>query len=206
MPTIKRFESVTKTKLTPKQEGLLSAIESELRKQTALCFIANGYEGNAKSYSDACKILGKKPSKNPDVSGSEILNYPSVVAFINSIRERVAESAQIDASYVLMRLKEIDELDIIDIMNDELDGFKRLSEWPKSWRTSISGLDIQTVVSGGDKPIEELVRKIKWPDKTKNLELIGRHVSIKAWDKEEEKAPTGDITINFVDAKKPDAN
>lgn len=197
---------MSKLDLTPHQEGLLSAIESELRKQTALCYVANGYEGNAKSYTDACKILGKKPAKNPDVSGSEILNYPSVIAFINSIRERVAESAQIDASYVLRRLKEIDELDVIDILNEDLEGFKRLSEWPKAWRTSISGLDIQTVITGGDEPIEKLVRKIKWPDKTKNLELIGRHVNVKAWDKEEEKPPSGDITINFVDATKPDAD
>lgn len=129
------------------------------------------------------------------------------------IQERVAElmqsrnkSTQIDASYVLRRLKEIDELDVVDILNDDLDGFKRLSEWPKSWRTSISGIDIQTVITGGDEPIEKLVRKIKWPDKTKNLELIGKHVNVKAWEKEEEKPPSGDITINFVDATKPDAD
>lgn len=129
-----------------------------------------------------------------------------------SVQQRVAElkasrnkSTQIDASYVLTRLKEIDELDVIDILNDDLDGFKRLSEWPKSWRTSISGIDIQTVISGGDEPIEKLVRKIKWPDKTKNLELIGRHVNVKAWEKEEEKAQTDpNITINIVDAVKPE--
>ncbi len=119
------------------------------------------------------------------------------------VQERIAElmdsrnkSTQIEASYVLTRLKEIDELDVIDILNDDLDGFKRLGEWPKSWRTSISGIDIQTVISGGDEPIEKLVRKIKWPDKTKNLELIGRHVNVKAWEKEE--ASAGDELIDVI--------
>lgn len=189
--------------LTDKQKDLLEAIESDLRRQTALCYVKNGYEGNAKAYLDACEILKKGPSKNPDTSGSEILNYPSVLAFLNSIQERVAESTQTDAAYVLRRLREIDELDIIDIMNGDLDSFRPLKEWPKVWRTSINGLDIQTVISGGDESVEKLVRKIKWPDKTKNLELIGRHVGVKAWDKEEVKETPQDITINFIDAVKP---
>ena len=116
--------------------------------------------------------------------GTENLSKPAVAAKIAQLMSERVESVDIDASYVLRRLKEIDQLDILDIMNDELDGFKRLSEWPKSWRISISGIDVQTIVSGGDEPVEKLVRKIKWPDKTKNLELIGKHVDVKAWDKE----------------------
>ncbi len=118
--------------------------------------------------------------------GTENLAKPAVAAKIAQLMSERVESVDIDASYVLRRLKEIDQLDILDIMNDELDGFKRLSEWPKSWRISISGIDVQTIVSGGDEPVEKLVRKIKWPDKTKNLELIGKHVDVKAWDKEQE--------------------
>ncbi|WP_428615784.1 terminase small subunit [Pseudoalteromonas sp.] len=198
---------MTKAKLTKTQQDLFGKIESELRKQCALCYIESGYENKTHSYLEACRILNKKPSKNPVTSGAEILNYPSVTAFINSVQCNVAEATQINAQYVLNRLKEIDELDILDIMNEELDGFKRLSEWPKAWRTSISGIDIQTMISGGEQePIEKVIKKIKWPDKTKNLELIGRHVNVKAWEKEEQKESAQDITINFVDAVKPDAN
>ena len=38
----------------------------------------------------------------------------------------------------------------------------------------------------------------------KFLELAGKHTKVKAFEREEEKAPSGDITINFVDATKPD--
>lgn len=197
---------MSKLSLTDKQKELLGEIESDLRKQVALCYIANGYEGNAKSYLDACKKLNKKPSKNPDVSGSEILNYPSVLAFIASIQERAAESTQTDASYVLRRLREIDELDVLDIVKSDLSGFKELDQWPKAWRTSINGLDMKRMIQGGEQEIEAIVEKVKWPDKTKNLELIGRHVGVKAWDKETPKETPQDIVINFVDAVKPDAD
>jgi phage terminase small subunit len=87
---------------------------------------------------------------------------------------------------VLNRLKEIDSLDVLDIVNDDLSGFKLLSEWPKEWRTSISSLDMKKMVTsvGENEELETIIEKIKWPDKVKNLEMIGRHVKIKAWDKE----------------------
>lgn len=174
------------TKLTIEQAELFGSIESELRQQAALHFIKSGYENKTHSYIAACKKLNKKVSKNPVTSGAEVLNYPSVVRFIDSVKASVAESVQIDAMYVLMRLKEIDELDLLDIMLDDLTGFKSLSEWPKVWRTSLSGIDIMQM--SGEDNVEAAIKKIKWPDKVKNLELIGRHVSVKAWDKEVEKS------------------
>lgn len=117
--------------------------------------------------------------------GSRLLSKAKVQDYLKSLMDERSNKVKLDAEYVLRRLKEIDELDVIDILNDDLDGFKALSEWPKSWRTSVSGIDIQTIISGGDEPIEKLVRKIKWPDKVKNLEMIGKHVNVRAWDREE---------------------
>lgn len=137
---------------------------------------------------------------------SQLLSKLDIQELLVSLKNKRNESVKLDAEYVLMRLKEIDELDIIDILNDEMDGFRKLSEWPKSWRTSISGIDIQTVMSGGDESIESLVKKIKWPDKTKNLELIGRHVDVKAWDGESsgDDLPIGRIEIEVVGANNKD--
>ncbi len=181
--------------LTQRQQELLAAIPQSLRREVALAYIDNGYQNKTKSYLDACARMGKKPSKNPETSACEILGYPNVTDFIESVREVAAERTQTNAEYVLRRLREIDELDIIDIFNDDLKGFKPLKEWPKSWRTSISGMDLKTIIEGGDKPVEALVQKIKWPDKTKNLELIGRHVDVKAWEKESAET---NITNNIM--------
>ena len=133
--------------------------------------------------------------------GCENLAKPNISEYITELIEARAIDTDISAKYVLNRLKEIDELDVLDIMLDDLTGFRRLSEWPKSWRTSISGIDLMTM--SGNDDIEAVVKKIKWPDKTKNLELIGRHVNVKAWEKEEAKETPTDIVINFIDAEKP---
>jgi len=188
--------------LTDEQQSLFNAITSKLRQETALAFIRGGYDNQTQAYLSACKALNKKPSNRPETSAYEILSYPEVNGFIDSIKEKAAEGVNIDAKWLLGRLKQIDELDIIDIMNDDLSAFKKLSEWPKIWRTSISGLDIMTI--SGSEDVEQVIKKLKWPDKVKNLEMIGRHVSVKAWDKEERKeAATGDIVINFTDAVAP---
>lgn len=171
-------------KLSIEQQKLLNDIPQNLRRETALAYIANGYENQTKAYLDACSNMNKRPSKKPETSASEILNYPNVIAFINSVKNAVAEMTQINAMYVLNRLHEIDNLDILDIVKDDLSSFKPLSEWPRSWRTSISALDMKRiVVNGRDEAddIETIIEKVKWPDKTKNLELIGRHVNVNAF-------------------------
>ena len=172
------------SKLTPEQEELLAAIPQELRRETALAFVARGYDNQKQSYLDACRNTGRKPSKNPEVSACEILRNANVQRFLNSLKISSAEATKTNAEYVLRRLREIDELDIIDIVTDDLSAFRPLSEWPKCWRISISGFDLSTIASGDD--IETVIKKIKWPDKVKNLEMIGRHVEVKAWDKEVE--------------------
>ena len=65
-------------------------------------------------------------------------------------------------------------------MESDLKSFKPLNEWPKAWRTSISGLDLMTL-SNKDENIDAIVKKVKWPDKTKNLELIGKLVDVSAF-------------------------
>ena len=176
-------------KLTEEQERLLTLIPQRLRRETALAFISNGYVNKTQSYLQACKVMNRKPSKNPETSASEILSYANVLGFIESVKVVVAQEAQVNASYVLNRLVEIDSLDVIDILNED-GSMKPIIKWPKSWRTSITGIDVQEMMAGD---IATVIKKIKWPDKLKNLELLGRHVNIGAWNKEEDKGPLDDL-------------
>jgi phage terminase small subunit len=134
--------------------------------------------------------------------GAENLSKPNIQERIAELKETRSEAIDIDAKYVLRRLKEIDELDVLDIINDDLNGFKKLSDWPKSWRTSISGMDMKTIIEGGDQPVEALIQKIKWPDKVKNLEMIGRHVNVNAFngEKQSDDTPIGRIMIEVANA------
>lgn len=88
-------------KLTAKQEALLAKITTPLRVETALAFIRNGYDNQTKAYKDACKKLKRKPAKVAFASASEILNFPEVAAFIDSVKHEAAETVNIDAAWVL---------------------------------------------------------------------------------------------------------
>lgn len=112
--------------------------------------------------------------------GNENLIKPLIQERITELKAKRVDSVQEDATYVLKRLIEIDSLDVVDILDDS-GSMKAIKDWPKAWRTSISGLDINEMTVGD---ISTVVKKIKWPDKLRNLELLGRHVDVKAWDGE----------------------
>lgn len=104
-----------------------------------------------------------------------------------------SERIQADADYVLRRLVEIDQMDVLDIMADD-GSLLPLREWPKIWRQFISGMDISELFEGrGDeREMIGVMKKIKWPDKVKNLEMLGRHMSVQAWrDRHEHSGPNG---------------
>lgn len=107
----------------------------------------------------------------------ELANKEQIAARIDELKAQRSERTAIDADYVLKRLVQIDEMDVLDILEDS-GSVKVISEWPKSWRTLVSGLDVSEIMSG-DSIV--CLKKIKWPDKVKNLELIGKHVNIQAF-------------------------
>ncbi|RVT36892.1 terminase small subunit [Acinetobacter indicus] len=107
--------------------------------------------------------------------GAENLIKPNIQNAIQEAQARRQEQTQIDAAYVLRRLVEIDQMDVLDIMDDD-GNVKPLRDWPKIWRQYISNIETISVDDG-----EGWLKKIKWPDKVKNLELLGKHVSVGAF-------------------------
>ncbi|EPO5275732.1 terminase small subunit [Citrobacter braakii] len=112
----------------------------------------------------------------------------SVMMRDERIQKRIAELMEernkrlrVSADYVLLRLVEIDQMDVLDILNDD-GSLKPISQWPKIWRTTLSGFDLSsTIINMNEDAIENILKKIKWPDKVKNLELIGKHVDVMAF-------------------------
>lgn len=124
------------------------------------------------------------------------------------IQKRIAELMEernkrlrVSADYVLLRLVEIDQMDVIDILNDD-GGLKPISQWPKIWRTTLSGLDISTTITNFDETtLKNMLKKIKWPDKVKNLELIGKHVDVMAFKERLEVSGTVTIADRMANAR-----
>ncbi|WP_436922278.1 terminase small subunit [Klebsiella aerogenes] len=137
------------------------------------------------------------------------------------IQKRIAELMEdrnkrlrVSADYVLLRLVEIDQMDVLDILNDD-GGLKPIAEWPKVWRTSLSAMDIATIKTtqaslqkeNGEadlsvEDVEHILKKVKWPDKVKNLELIGKHVDVNAFKERLEVSGTVTIADRMAAARK----
>ena len=128
--------------------------------------------------------------------GSENLTKPNIAKAIQEAQSKRTEETQIDSAYVLKRLVEIDQMDVLDIMDDD-GNVKPLRDWPKIWRQYISNIETISIDDG-----EGWLKKIKWPDKVKNLELLGKHVSVGAFkDKIEHSGPNGgpiDLNLKVV--------
>ncbi|HBR3279589.1 TPA: terminase small subunit [Klebsiella pneumoniae] len=121
--------------------------------------------------------------KSAHVKASTMMRDERIQKRITELMEERNKRLRVSADYVLLRLVEIDQMDVIDILDDE-GGLKPISQWPKVWRTSISAVDINRIrmaMKDDEEDIESTLQKIKWPDKVKNLELIGKHVDVNAF-------------------------
>ena len=119
--------------------------------------------------------------------GYENLTKPHVLELVAELKAQRVEQTGIDAAYVLRRLTEIDQMDVLDILlaNGEL---KPIKDWPKVWRTTLSGMDVVEMAAADSSA---LLKKIKWPDKVKNLELLGKHVTVQAFREQTSTEITG---------------
>ncbi|EEZ7155725.1 terminase small subunit [Escherichia coli] len=125
--------------------------------------------------------------KTANEQASRLLANVNVQKFVAELKSARVEQTGIDAAYVLRRLVEIDQMDVLDILlqNGEL---KPIKDWPKVWRTTLSGMDVVEMASADSAA---LLKKIKWPDKVKNLELLGKHVSVQAFKEQTSTEITG---------------
>lgn len=170
---------MTTKKLTAKQEMFVSEYLKDLNATQAA--IRAGY-----SEKTAAEV------------GCENLTKPNIQKAISALKEKRLEENKVDANYVLKRLIEIDEMDVCDIL-DSTGNFKSIVEWPKCWRRTISGLDIQEIMNG---EVETVMRKIKWPDKVKNLELLGKHIDVQAFKEQHKVEGEIDMVSPLLAARK----
>lgn len=140
-------------------------------------------------------------AKDADVQGPRLLGNAGIAAAIKEALDARAERTKINADYVLNRLVEIDNMDVLDIVDDKL-SLKPVSEWPKVWRQYLSGFDVAEMFEGrGDeREMVGILKKIKWPDKVKNLELLGKHVGVQAFKDRVEHSGEMSLIVTPEDA------
>lgn len=127
-------------------------------------------------------------AKTANRTASENLSKPDIQSRIAELKAQRNDLVGINATYVLNRLVEIDQMDVIDILTPTGE-MKPVAQWPKTWRTTLSGLDIVEMSADGNTAA--LLKKIKWPDKVKNLELLGKHIDVMAFKEQASHEHTG---------------
>ncbi|EAA7873557.1 terminase small subunit [Salmonella enterica] len=193
--------TITKTVIIALVVTMPAEPKAPKRKSTQFKPLTAMQEAYAQEYTK-CPENQTQAAINAGFSPNAAAVKASVMMRDERIQKRIAELMEernkrlrVSADYVLLRLVEIDQMDVIDILDDE-GGLKPVSQWPKVWRTSLSAMDINRIRMAGkddEDDIESTLQKIKWPDKVKNLELIGKHVDVNAF--KERLEVSGTVTI-----------
>ncbi|EKZ3175706.1 MAG: terminase small subunit [Pseudomonas aeruginosa] len=160
--------------------------------------------------------------------GYQLLQRPEVAQAIQAAMAERSKRTEVEADYVIRRLREIDEMDVLDILEDD-GSFRSIRDWPKAWRQFLSGIEIAELFEGrgDDRRIAGVLRKVKWPDKLRNLELLSRHVGtesaaldlelkrldvakkraeLKLLESPEDDAPPTSVAVTIIDARVRDAD
>lgn len=131
-------------------------------------------------------------AKTANRTASENMSKPDIQSRIAELKGQRNDLVGINATYVLNRLVEIDQMDVLDILNSTGE-LKPVAEWPKVWRTTLSGMEVMEMASDGNEAA--LLKKIKWPDKVRNLELLGKHIDVSAFKETvDHKSSDGSMT------------
>lgn len=126
-------------------------------------------------------------AKNADQVAQRALSLPHVQAYYQEQLAARAKRTGIDADYVLQRLADIDQMDIADIYDDQ-GKMLPVQKWPKIWRQNVKEVDLKT-------------GKIKLQDKLRTLELIGKHVGVRAFAELVEVTDTTGIAARMLAAR-----
>ncbi|EPD2614041.1 terminase small subunit [Pseudomonas aeruginosa] len=160
--------------------------------------------------------------------GYQLLQRPEVAQAIQAAMAERSKRTEVEADYVIRRLREIDEMDVLDILEDD-GSFRSIRDWPRAWRQFLSGIEIAELFEGrgDDRRIAGVLRKVKWPDKLRNLELLSRHVGtesaaldlelerldvakkraeLKLLENPEDEAPPTSVAVTIIDARVRDAD
>ena len=120
--------------------------------------------------------------KTANEQGARLLANVSVRSLIERLQSERSERTKIDADWVLRTLAEEKAADLADLY-DATGTLKPVHEWPMAFRRGVV-VGVETVeewqgVGEERKPIQ--IRKIKMTDRTKHIELIGKHVNVQAF-------------------------
>lgn len=123
------------------------------------------------------------------------LSNPRVLEEVRQRQSERAARTDIDSEWMLKRLALELEADLADLYDPQSGDILPIHQWPLIWRQGLV-ISIDTLESAS---LHTQITKIKQSDRTKRLELIGKHVSVNAFKEQIDVTTTINVNINAVD-------
>ena len=130
-------------------------------------------------------------ARTAEWQGPQLLGKTHVAAAISERKAERSERTKIDADWVLRTLAAEKTADLSAIFDDD-HNLRPISEWPMVFRTGlVVGVESfeEYEGQGKDRRFVGMVRKVKLVDRTRHIELIGKHIDVQAF--REQKTLTG---------------
>lgn len=123
--------------------------------------------------------------------GAENLSKPVIQAFVSKLIQERASRVEVSADTVLSELLKLAMTDIGQAFKED-GSLKAIHDMPEDVRRAIAGVDVFEEFEGRGEDREQIgwTKKIRFWDKTKALEMLGRHLKLFT-DKLEHAGPNG---------------
>jgi phage terminase small subunit len=127
----------------------------------------------------AASVRAGYSAKTAPQQGPRLLQHPTVAKEISAALERRSARLEIKADDVLRELLRLARVDIGEAFDDE-GKLKPLKEIPEDVRRAISGIEVDELFDGhGENRMSiGVTRKLKFWDKTRALEMLGKHLKL----------------------------
>jgi phage terminase small subunit len=134
----------------------------------------------------------------------QLLRRPDVAAAIDAAKSARAAATGVDAAWVLRRLVAEAEANIGDLYDDK-GCLKPIAEWPDAFCTGlVAVVETDELYEGEGKSRRHVGTRIKvrFSDRIRRLELIGKHVQVQAFKDQVEVTGIANLAERLARAKK----
>lgn len=136
--------------------------------------------------------------KHAAATARGLLSNPTIADAVRRQLMVKARDARLNAAEVLNHAVRMLQADIADII-DNKGNYKPLSDWPLIWRQMLSACEVSSIRNMKGEEIGS-VSRIRFADRVKVLELIGRHIDVRAFAKDDAPPvnPNGVVDVTKV--------
>jgi phage terminase small subunit len=163
----------------------------------------NAYMGEAAGNATKAAILAGYSEHTARQAGSRLLTLSDVRDAVGKRQERLQDASEVSAQRIIKELSTIAFSDIRGLF-DETGKLRPVHELPDDVAHSLASIEVmkERTIKGAEITTHEAVHKLKTWDKTKALEMLGRHLAL--WQ-DRNGADSGRVVVNIGFLQQPDA-